>query len=357
MSTNVLWTLGGERYLNKVNYQYVMSSDVAQQYPGLLGAEHTYIQDEAEALTDTSVTGYSSSTKLGPGTYKIVKFHTTLTITPARGVATYWKAGEDPDSFIVTTDAPTGGTQFAGLCINVVTAGYYGIIQISGVGHALGKASSLTNTGAVGQRLSIVSATGAWDNPDNGALTDSGTGTATTATIAAGTGQYVLPIHCTLAQITGAGDILTNHVLGHKFKILSVDAVVDKVVTTAAKLFTANLEIGTTNVTGGEVALTSANCTPLGARVAGAAITAANTGSASDTISIEAASVTAFAEGEVIFLIRIQNMDTADAFSALVAATNARRSSNVIALEAPAFGALKKVYINGGVPNPVTGHY
>lgn len=128
---------------------------------------------------------------------------------------------------------------------------------------------------------------------------------------------YILPIHVTLAQITGAGDVLTNHVVGHAFKILAVDAVVDKVVTTGAKLASLNLEIGTTNLTGGVVALTSSNCTPLGARVAGSSVTANNTGTATDTLSIEAASVTAFSEGEVIVLILIQNLDTINAMGTL----------------------------------------
>jgi hypothetical protein len=150
------------------------------------------------------------------------------------------------------------------------------------------------------------------------ALTDSTGGTAGN-TLAAGVGEYVLAIHVTLAQITGAGDVLTAHPLGHKFKINSMDAVVDKVVTTGSKLASLNLEIGTTDLTGGVVALTSANCTPLGARVAGSAVTAANTGSATDTISVEAASVTAFAEGEVILLISITNMDTSDAIASIAA--------------------------------------
>lgn len=147
-------------------------------------------------------------------------------------------------------------------------------------------------------------------------VTDSTTGTAGTA-LAAGAGVHTIILPITLAQITGAGDVLTTYTPGYKFKLLSVSAAVVEAVTTAAKAVSLNLEIGTTNVTGGVVALTSANCTPLGAVVAGSAITAANTGSASDTISVEAASVTAFAEGAVALLIKIQNMDTADAFATL----------------------------------------
>lgn len=116
----------------------------------------------------------------------------------------------------------------------------------------------------------------------------------------------VIAIPITLANITGAGDVLTTWTPGFAGKITKVAFAVTTAVTTAAKAATLNLEIGTTNVTGGEVALTSANCTPLGAVVAGAAVTAANTFTASDTISIEAASVTAFSEGAGVLLITYQ---------------------------------------------------
>ena len=68
-------------------------------------------------------------------------------------------------------------------------------------------------------------------------------------------------------------------------------------VTTAAKASTLNLEIGTTNLTGGTVALTSADCDGKGEAIGGTAITAGNVFTASDTISVEAASTTTFIEG------------------------------------------------------------
>lgn len=157
------------------------------------------------------------------------------------------------------------------------------------------------------------------------AFTDSTGGSAGT-TLAAGVGIETLLIPVTLAQIAGAGDVLTTITLGYKFKLLSFNAFVVEAVTTAAKAATLNLEIGTTNVTGGTIALTSANCTPLGATVAGAAITAANTGSSSATVSVEAASVTAFAEGAVVLQVRVQNMDTADAVASLSARANSVRT-------------------------------
>lgn len=148
------------------------------------------------------------------------------------------------------------------------------------------------------------------------AITDNSTGTVAN-TIAAGAGVHTVAIPITLANITGAGDVLTTYTPGYKFKVLSVDFAVETPVTTGSKAASLNVEIGTTNVTGGVVALTSDNCTPMGAVVAGSAVTAANTGTAADTISVEAASVTAFVEGTGYLILKIQNMDTADAIASL----------------------------------------
>lgn len=116
----------------------------------------------------------------------------------------------------------------------------------------------------------------------------------------------ILTIPIALANITGAGDVLTTFTPGFAGKIVSLDFAVGTPVTTGSKAATLNAEIGTTNLTGGTVALTSANCTPLGAVVAGAAITAANVFTATDTISIEAASVTAFAEGDGVLIVSMR---------------------------------------------------
>lgn len=160
------------------------------------------------------------------------------------------------------------------------------------------------------------------------AVTDNTTGSAA-ATWAAGLGCTTLAFKIDLANLAD-GDVLTTYTPGYKFKILSVDFRVHKAVTTADKLSTLNLEIGTTNVTGGAVALTSANCTPAGAAVAGSAVTAANTGSASDSFSIEAASTTAFAEGSGWLLVKIQNMDTADAMAKVAAMLNTLRTDTIV---------------------------
>lgn len=99
------------------------------------------------------------------------------------------------------------------------------------------------------------------------------------------------------------GDIVTTYTPGFAGAIQKISMLVTDPATTAAKLSTLNAEIGTTNLTGGVLALTSANMTPLGAVVDATAITAANIFTDSDTISIEATSTTAFVEGEGVLLI------------------------------------------------------
>jgi len=146
---------------------------------------------------------------------------------------------------------------------------------------------------------------------DGTALTDSTGGSVADATLAATSGVSIISIPLSLAGIAD-GDMVTAYTPGFKFKILAVDFATTTVASTADKLSTLNVEIGTTNVTGGVVSLTTASCDTRGELTAGTAVTAANTGSAAATISVEAASTTAFVEGSGVLLIKIQNMDTAD---------------------------------------------
>lgn len=114
----------------------------------------------------------------------------------------------------------------------------------------------------------------------------------------------IISIPITLAQLAN-GDVLTAWTPGFSGKIVKVEFAVTVPVTTAAKAATLNLEIGTTNLTGGVVSLTSANCTPLGAVIAGTAVTAANSFGPTDTLSVEAASVTTFVEGAGVLLVTV----------------------------------------------------
>lgn len=112
-------------------------------------------------------------------------------------------------------------------------------------------------------------------------------------------------VFCDLALITGATiEPLTDMTIaGANFVVERFIAIVVEAVTTGSKLATFNLEKNATNLTG-SLALTSANCTPLG-KVIEVAVTdnADALFDVNDTLSIEAASVTAFAEGEVEFQI------------------------------------------------------
>ncbi len=108
-----------------------------------------------------------------------------------------------------------------------------------------------------------------------------------------------------LADISAA-DIVTEWIPGFAGKITKILAIVQKAATTAAKAATLNAEIETTDLTGGALALTSANCTPKGAQVEASAITAANAFTAAQKISVEASSVTAFVEGSIWLMVQYE---------------------------------------------------
>lgn len=150
------------------------------------------------------------------------------------------------------------------------------------------------------------------------ALTDSSGGTASN-TIAAGVGISTIAFHINLAALTtSAADLVTTYVPGYAFKILAVDFAVTTVGAGAGATQTINIEIGTTDLTGGVVNPTLANTATLGSLVAGTAVTANNVGTAASSISIEvAAGGTVFTSGQGSLLIKIQNMDTANAFASV----------------------------------------
>lgn len=165
------------------------------------------------------------------------------------------------------------------------------------------------------------------------ALTDNSTGSAGD-TIAAGAGVSTVTIPLTSLATglsTAAIDLLTTYTPGYAFKLLSFDFVTTIAGTGAGASQTFNLEIGTTNVTGGSLNVTLASTDTIGKVTAGTAITAANTGTAADTLSIEmAASGTVFTAGSGYFVVKIQNMDTANAVASLAAKINTLRTDNLV---------------------------
>ena len=108
-----------------------------------------------------------------------------------------------------------------------------------------------------------------------------------------------------LVSITGAVDVITNITPGFVGTIVNTYWIQGQPVVTGGKAATLNWEVGTRNLGGGTIALTSALCTPLGAVIACAAITGSNTFTKTDTISLEASAVTAFAEGSGMVVVII----------------------------------------------------
>lgn len=164
------------------------------------------------------------------------------------------------------------------------------------------------------------------------ALTDSTGGTAG-ATLAATVGVQTLTIPITRLATdlsTSAIDLLTNYTPGYAFKILKFDFVTTTAGTGSGASQVFNLEIGITNLTGGVLTVTLSSTDTIGKVTTGTAVTAANVGTASDTLSIEmAASGTVFTAGAGYFVIEIQNLDTANAFASQARFGNAIRSALV----------------------------
>lgn len=164
------------------------------------------------------------------------------------------------------------------------------------------------------------------------ALTDSTTGTAGT-TLAAGVGVQTITIPLTSLATglsTSAIDLLTTYTPGYKFKLLGLGFVttVAGTGTSASQVF--NLAISGTATTGGVLTLTLASQSTIGVVTSATAITALNTGSATDTISLKmAASGTVFTAGAGYFVIKLQNMDSADSAASTAALLNAIRTGLV----------------------------
>lgn len=113
------------------------------QYAGQLGAFMVLRNGDAKRLSDPA-----AATLLG-GRYQYVQFAADGTAYAA-GQILYWK---DPTgiNYIVTNVPPSSGTSqnnIAGICLSVVTAGYYWFVQTDGVANVLFDATTQTAAGA-----------------------------------------------------------------------------------------------------------------------------------------------------------------------------------------------------------------
>jgi len=131
-------------------------------------------------------------------------------------------------------------------------------------------------------------------------------------------GVQVVTVPVQLASFTtAAADIITNYEPGFAFKVLGIEFVTTTIGTGTSASMVFNAEIGTTNLTGGVLTLLLANTDTLGKKISATAITGANTGAATDTLSLEvAASGTVFTAGAGFFLIKLQNLDTVNEIAA-----------------------------------------
>lgn len=156
------------------------------------------------------------------------------------------------------------------------------------------------------------------------AVTTDSTGGATTAAAAAGVGQVTLtlPAPANLSTLsTGGVDVVTGLIIPFKFKVISWEFMTTVAGTGSGASLVFNLEIGTVDV--GTVAstctVTLAGTDTIGKRTAATAVSGANTGAAGAALSLEVAGGgTAFTAGSGYFMVTIQNMDTADAFTAII---------------------------------------
>lgn len=130
---------------------------------------------------------------------------------------------------------------------------------------------------------------------------------------AAGAGTKVQPAQLLTFPVdlpsVANGDILA-HAMPFACRVKKIDFVVAKPVTTGAKLATLTTKKGAAALTGGVIALTSGACTPIGAEVAGSAITLDTNSefAAGDVLKVTASAVTAFVEGTGSLVVHVEQV-------------------------------------------------
>lgn len=113
------------------------SGSIVQPYTGQVGGDTYLSAADALKLSDVTNTG-----TLFEGIYKYVQFLSTSTAANARGQVVFWN---NRSQYIVTPDAAVGNLgKVAGICLNVVTKGNWGFIQVAGKASLLFKASLVT---------------------------------------------------------------------------------------------------------------------------------------------------------------------------------------------------------------------
>ena len=136
---------------------------------------------------------------------------------------------------------------------------------------------------------------------------------ATTVGVAAYPDIIPICIPVFAATAIANADELTTYTPGFNFEVIKIDWVTVTPITTAAKTATFTPKIGTTAIPGTSVALAGTQAKGVVKNVWTAAAilnpTLAHTyGGPTDTLSLTASAVTAFAEGAGYFLIQLRNI-------------------------------------------------
>ena len=149
------------------------------------------------------------------------------------------------------------------------------------------------------------------------AFTDNTTGTASD-TLAAGVGIYNVSAYVDLVNVTGTGNIF-YFIPGHAFKVLSITATTEDPESGGpASSLVVTPYVNGVAVTGGLLTLTKAAVAAVGGNISATAVTAANTGTAAQSLNIQCTTyTTAFTDGAVRVVLTVQNMDSANAFASL----------------------------------------
>lgn len=169
----------------------------------------------------------------------------------------------------------------------------------------------------------IVQPSGASQN----AFTDSSGGTASD-TIAATVSQSIVLARHGLAELANSQEY--QYLPGFAGSLMAINASVIVAATTGSKLATVTGRVNAGALGGGGVvSLTSANCTPIGARVSGTAVTGAKAFTAAQTVGYTVGSVTAFVEGSINIELQLRNDDMNAAIAKTAAFSNAMRTALV----------------------------
>lgn len=129
--------------------------------------------------------------------------------------------------------------------------------------------------------------------------------------INANVGKYTVTIPVTLATLTNAAQFQVTP--GHKGRLLAMDFYTHTPGTGAGATCTLTPDIGGTNVTGGVVTPTLASTSDRNEKTAGTAITAANSFTATQTITVTGSATTAFTAGDGMLALTLINDDTREA--------------------------------------------